>query len=98
MSPPVSFYQTFTNLTVQQRVYILKTLTPLQFKWIKEAFVNLVNNKDIVCPLSERNFLEKNTLLIKRIIGKDCASKRVIKANHKLVFKVIQCIVNHLES
>ena len=97
MSPPMSFYQTFINLSVQQRIYILQTLTPLQFVWIKEAFVNLVNNRNIVCPLSEKKFLEKNTVLIKKIIGKDYISKKVVRENQKLVFKVIQCILNHYE-
>ena len=97
MSPPVSFYQTFVNLSVQQRLYILKTLTPIQFIWIKEAFINLVNNKSIVCPISEKKFLEKNAALIKKIIGTDCVSKKLVKKNQKLVFKVIQCIVQHFQ-
>ena len=97
MSPPLSFYETFIHLSVQQRVYILQTMTPLQFKWIKEAFVNLVNNKNIVCPLSEKKYLERNTLLIKKILGKGCGIKKLIKENQKLVFKVIECVVGHLK-
>ena len=97
MSAPLSFYETFLHLSHQQRVYLLQTLTSLQFKWIKEAFVNLVDNKDIVCPVSEKTFFEKNSLLIKKILGKDCTSKKVIKENEKLVFKVLNIIVDNLK-
>lgn len=98
MTAPLSFYETFLHLSHQQRVYLLQTLTSLQFKWIKEAFVNLVNNKDIVCPLSEKNFFEKQSALIKKIMGKSCTSKKLVRENQKLVFKVIECIVNHFNT